>query len=324
MEVRELTCDGGQVTFSTPAQQSPNEHAHHLQQGGIRNGRRHGHPRERIAGTTTAAAVAERRRSCRHHRARIDPGDEGNYNPDIDPADFVTGVDNPYFPLPRSVPGGSDDGNDDGEEEHIEVTVTDERKEVLGIAVVVVRDTVEIDGEWPRTRGHWYAEDREGQRLGIRRGDRRVRGGRGHVTEGSWEAGVDGALPLGIVMPAAPEVGDAYRQEFYEGEAEDLGEILQGGRHRFGGRGGIRPAGGHPKTETCSIPMWSRRSSYAEGIGVVLEEKVQGGEGRIELTEFSPQAEARNRRRRRPVQLVEDRPGRSRRSGRSAGDDPSL
>jgi hypothetical protein len=32
-------------------------------------------------------------------------------------------------------------------------------------------------------------------------------------TEGSWEAGMDGAPP-GIVMLAEPEVGDAYRQEF--------------------------------------------------------------------------------------------------------------
>ena len=37
---------------------------------------------------------------------------------------------------------------------------------------------------------------------------------------GSFEAGVDGA-EAGIAMPANPEVGMAYRQEYYEGEAED-------------------------------------------------------------------------------------------------------
>jgi hypothetical protein len=44
-------------------------------------------------------------------------------------------------------------------------------------------------------------------------------------TEGSWEAGVDGA-EAGILLPGSPEVGMAYRQEYYEGEAEDAGEIL--------------------------------------------------------------------------------------------------
>ena len=43
---------------------------------------------------------------------------------------------------------------------------------------------------------------------------------------GSWEAGVDGALP-GIVMLAAPEVGDTgYRQEYFPGQAEDMGQVI--------------------------------------------------------------------------------------------------
>jgi hypothetical protein len=44
-------------------------------------------------------------------------------------------------------------------------------------------------------------------------------------TAGSFEAGVDGALP-GIIMPADPKDGMRYRQEYYAGEAEDNGEIL--------------------------------------------------------------------------------------------------
>jgi hypothetical protein len=41
---------------------------------------------------------------------------------------------------------------------------------------------------------------------------------------GTWTAGVDGAQP-GIVMEAAPAIGDFYRQEFLLGEAEDLAEV---------------------------------------------------------------------------------------------------
>ena len=36
---------------------------------------------------------------------------------------------------------------------------------------------------------------------------------------------MDGAKP-GIVMEANPRVGDSYRQEYYEGEAEDMAEVL--------------------------------------------------------------------------------------------------
>lgn len=48
-------------------------------------------------------------------------------------------------------------------------------------------------------------------------------------TAGSWEAGVGGALP-GIVMPAAPKVGAAYRQEFLAGEAEDMMKVIALGK----------------------------------------------------------------------------------------------
>lgn len=45
-------------------------------------------------------------------------------------------------------------------------------------------------------------------------------------TEGSWEAGVDGAEP-GVVMLADPHSGDSYRQEYYEDVAEDMGLVLR-------------------------------------------------------------------------------------------------
>ena len=39
-------------------------------------------------------------------------------------------------------------------------------------------------------------------------------------TEGSFRAGVDGAQP-GVFMQANPEVGRQFRQEWYQGHAED-------------------------------------------------------------------------------------------------------
>jgi hypothetical protein len=52
-----------------------------------------------------------------------------------------------------------------------------------------------------------------------------LQGGVVTSTEGSWEAGVDGAKP-GIVVPGSPTVGLSYRQEYYACHAEDYGEVL--------------------------------------------------------------------------------------------------
>ena len=48
----------------------------------------------------------------------------------------------------------------------------------------------------------------------------------GTSNEGSWKAGVDGALP-GIILLADPTPGDCVLQEYYEGEAEDRGKVLR-------------------------------------------------------------------------------------------------
>ena len=47
----------------------------------------------------------------------------------------------------------------------------------------------------------------------------------GTNNDGSWEAGVDSALP-GYLMPANPQAGDIYYQEFYPSEAEDEAEVV--------------------------------------------------------------------------------------------------
>jgi len=42
---------------------------------------------------------------------------------------------------------------------------------------------------------------------------------------GSWESGKDGTKP-GIIMKANPKVGETYRQEYYEGVAEDMAQVI--------------------------------------------------------------------------------------------------
>ena len=153
--------------------------------------------------------------------AVIDPGDNGVYAPTIDPANFVDTIDNPYLPYASGARWVIEVENDDGETEIITVEVLDERRDVMGVSTVVVHDVVAIEGEVIEDTYDWYAQDVDGNVWYF--GEDTTSYEDGEVsTDGSWEAGVDGALP-GIVMLADPKVSDTgYRQEFLAGEAEDI------------------------------------------------------------------------------------------------------
>jgi hypothetical protein len=215
----------------------------------------------------------------------IDPGDDGDYQPALDAAQVVPVIDNPYLPF---TPGSRwvYEGMDDGEEEHIEVVVTDQRRRVMGIDAVVVRDTVSTGGEVIEDTYDWYVQDTAGNVWYLGEETAEYEDGEVVSTEGSWEAGVDGALP-GIVMQAQPEVGQAYRQEFYEGEAEDLAEVARLGEQET--------VAGTAYDQVVVIEEWNplepevvEEKYYAPGVGTILEVKTAGGEGRIELVEYTP------------------------------------
>jgi hypothetical protein len=203
----------------------------------------------------------------------IDPGDGGHYAPAIDPADFVDTVDNPYFPL-RSGSRWVYEGTSGGEAERIEV-VTQERRTILGISATVVRDTVSVEGDVVEDTLDWYAQDRDGNVWYLGEASRDIENGAVVSTAGSWEAGVDGAHP-GIVMRASPTVGDAYRQEYYRGEAEDLAEVIEVGADR------VVTQEWNPLE-----PDVVERKTYERGVGLVGEEKVRGGDGALELVSYT-------------------------------------
>ncbi|MET0902067.1 MAG: hypothetical protein ABWZ52_02405 [Acidimicrobiales bacterium] len=215
----------------------------------------------------------------------IDPGDGGDYAPALDPADFVDGIDNPYLPL---IPGTKwvYEGEDDGEAERVEVEVLDERREIEGITATVVQDTVYVDGELAEDTFDWYAQDKDGNVWYLGEDTHEYEDGVAVNAAGAWEYGKDGALP-GIVMPAHPEVGDAYRQEYYKGEAEDMGKVLEAGvtqEIELGTYDDVLVT----QDWTPLEPEVVEEKSYAPGVGLIGEVKTAGGEGEIELIEFTP------------------------------------
>jgi hypothetical protein len=151
------------------------------------------------------------------------PVAELRYAPRFDPDNFVRNVDNRFFPL---VPGTRyiAVGEEDGERETNVTLVTRDRKNILGISATVVLDRVFVDGELAEKTFDWYAQDKQGNVWYLGEDTKEFEDGKVVSTEGSWEAGVEGA-EAGIIMPADPQVGQHYQQEFFLGEAEDEARV---------------------------------------------------------------------------------------------------
>ena len=148
--------------------------------------------------------------------ARLDVCDlleEDLYDPEIDPAAFLTPEEiaadpNPYFPL---VPGNTWVYED--EEEIITVIVTGDTVEIEGVECVVVRDLVVLKagGERIEDTDDYYSQDVDGNLWYFGEIAQNFEDGRLADLEGSWEAGVEFAKP-GILIPRHPVPEQAYRQ----------------------------------------------------------------------------------------------------------------
>ena len=194
--------------------------------------------------------------------------EDEEYNPIINPSDFVNKINNPYYSLIPGTIFEYESETDEGMEKNV-VIVTNKSREILGI-----KETYD-----------WYAQDSEGNVWYLGEDSREYENGKVASTKGSWEAGIDGAKP-GIIMKANPKIGDSYRQEYYKGEAEDMADVVSLG-------------------ESVEVPYgifnnciktrdWSKIDSkqnehkyYCPKIGaVVLEISIESGE-RVDLVNFT-------------------------------------
>jgi hypothetical protein len=209
---------------------------------------------------------------------------QGSEPVELDPANFVAGIDNPYWPMEPGTTWVYDETDGEGGTQRVEVTVTSGTKQILGIPATVVHDVVMQDGEPVEDTLDWYAQDADGNVWYLGEDTKEYENGKVVSTEGSWEAGVDGAL-AGIAVPGSPDVGMRYRQEYYAGEAEDTGEILSVSERvevPLGSYEGVLMT----KDTTSLHPEVLEYKFYARGVGPVLALGVSGGSSKEELVEL--------------------------------------
>ena len=206
---------------------------------------------------------------------------QGSEAVELDPAGFTTEIDNPYWPMSPGSRWAYRETDGKGGVQRVDVTVTNQTKVIDGIETIVVHDLVTEKGEKVEDTLDWYAQDSDGNIWYLGEDTKEYENGKVVSTEGSWEAGVDGAQ-AGIIVPAKPEQGLAYREEYYAGQAEDAAEVLS-----TEGRAEV-PSGSFSGTLitrnfTPLEPNVAELKFYARGIGPVLVVQTSGGAGREEL-----------------------------------------
>ncbi|MGI9019596.1 MAG: hypothetical protein ACR2G3_02655 [Solirubrobacterales bacterium] len=213
---------------------------------------------------------------------------QGSEPANLDPADFTTNIDNPYFPMKPGNKWVYEETDTTGVREDVVVEVTDKTKMIAnGVEARVVRDTVSEDGVPVEITDDWYAQDSVGNIWYLGEYVSNYKNGKVVDHTGSFEAGVDGA-EAGVALPANPEPGMEYRQEYYAGEAEDEGAVITVGEESV-----EVPFGFFDKDVLMTRdlvptePKVQELKFYAPGVGPLLSVHTDGDGGRGELVSFT-------------------------------------
>lgn len=223
---------------------------------------------------------------------------EDRYDPPVDPADYEDDFANPSHPNPHYPLAVGDQWqyeSSNGESDSVEVLP--KTKRIEGVTCAVVHDVVTEDGEITEDTEDWIALRLDGSVEYFGELSKSLETFPGDdpqepelvELEGSFKAGRDGAKH-GTLFPAAPAVGDVYRQEWALGEAEDGAKVLST-TYAYGGDPDLDAhvpaalaqllcAGDCVVTDefTPLEPDAHERKYYAPGIGLFLEVDPESGE----------------------------------------------
>ena len=204
----------------------------------------------------------------------------------LNPADFTTQIDNPYWPMPVGRQWHVHVSNPQGESLQETITVENRTKKIAdGVTARVVHDVVYDQGRPSEVTDDWYAQDRDGNIWYFGESTAEIQKNGRRDTSGSFEAGRNGAQ-AGVALPAHPTPGLTYREEYYAGQAEDRAKVLALDQQ-------VEAPAGHFTgalliDDTSPIePRVSEYKLYAKGVGPVVAVSVSGEAEREDLVSYS-------------------------------------
>jgi hypothetical protein len=211
---------------------------------------------------------------------------QGSEPSKLDPADFSTNIDNPYWPMKPGSRWVYSETDTEGKRERAVVTVTDKTKKIAnGVTARVISDVVTENGQPVEVTDDWYAQDKDGNVWYLGEAVRNFENGKIVDREGSFEAGVDGA-EAGIAMPANPVPGLSYRQEYYKGKAEDKGAVITVGKEQVEVPAGYYKGVLMTRDLVPLEPKVQEIKFYARDVGPVLSVHTDGTGGRAALVSY--------------------------------------
>lgn len=209
---------------------------------------------------------------------------QGSATVTIDPAQFSTTIDNPFFPMAPGDVWTYRETDDDGKNGTVVVTVTEKTKVIDGVTTREVHDVLTDAGEVAEDTLDWYAQDHQGNIWYFGEATTEYGADGEASTEGSWQAGIGGGQP-GIVVLAEPQPGQSYREEYLAGHAEDNARVLSIDEMAdvpFGSFDDLLMTRNASPIEPDVLEYkW-----YAKGVGPIREESVSGGSDKTVLIDF--------------------------------------
>jgi hypothetical protein len=207
-----------------------------------------------------------------------------DYHPTFDRTGFTAAVTNPWFPLPvgRTYIYTGIDGTHRTTDI---MTVSRRTKQIDGVRTRVVEDRVLTGGVVRERTSDYYAQDACGNVWYFGEDTAELdRHGNVITTDGSFRAGVDGGQP-GVFMQAHPQLGRKFRQEWYQGQAEDVYEALGTTATRSVPYGTFTSVLRTAETNALE-PGVRDNKYYARGVGTITELTVKGGNERLDLVDI--------------------------------------
>ena len=187
-------------------------------------------------------------------------------------AGFTLTINNPFFPMPVGA-RWIFVGNDEGDSVNLTITILPDTMMVAGVATRVLEERESENGTLVEISRNFFVQAATGDICYYGEDVDIYSGGVIVSHDGAWRAGVGGAAP-GVFMPAAPAVGQMFRQEVAPGVAEDRIEITAVGAAV------TVPLGTYTNTvnflESTPLEPGARSyKSFASGVGMLVDDVVR-------------------------------------------------